>query len=240
MMAVALVALVLAGWGVADASGDTAVDPDASGPGGGTLSVHRSTSIDQIPEGAETAGELGAIRRTSRRLEGASPAAREGLGAGQVAMALGIVLSVILVLRWAVVRVMAGRAGAGAVGAVQVLSRTVVSPRQHLMLVRVGRRLVVVANTGAHMNSICEISDPQEVAELIGRVEEEKGGSLSGTFWTLYSREKQQYDQAASSDEVAATADALDADDGELSETREELSGLMEKVRIVSRQFRRA
>ena len=139
-------------------------------------------------------------------------------------------------------RFMIGGVTTGHSRAVQVISRTIVSPKQQLMLVKVGRRLVLVANTSAGMNAICEIRDEQEVADLLGQVSAEQGDSVSRAFGSLFRREEDKF----SSDEPAGDPDRpvpQQADSPEtaaIGSTRDELSGLMEKVRLVSKQFRRS
>ena len=160
----------------------------------------------------------------------------------RVTLALGAVVSLILVFRWGARRFMIGGVTTGHSRAVQVISRTIVSPKQQLMLVKVGRRLVLVANTAAGMNAICEIRDEQEVADLLGQVSAEQGDSVSRAFGSLFRREEDKF----SSDEPAGESDRPEpqqADSPEsaaIGSTRDELSGLMEKVRLVSKQFRRS
>jgi flagellar biogenesis protein FliO len=162
----------------------------------------------------------------------------------RVIFALGAVVSLIFVFKWGARRYVIGGAAGGHSRAVQVLSRTIVAPRQQLMLVKVGRRLVLVANTGAGMNAITEIRDEQEVAELLGQVTADQGDSVSKAFGSLFRREEEKFSQA--SEDGTDDGSRLRPDDTETPEsaavgaTRDELSGLMEKVRLVSKQFRRS
>jgi flagellar biogenesis protein FliO len=161
----------------------------------------------------------------------------------RVTLALGAVVSLILAFRWGARRFMIGGAATGHSRAVQVISRTIVSPKQQLMLVKVGRRLVLVANTAAGMNAICEIRDEQEVADLLGQVSADQGDSVTRAFGSLFRREE---DKFSSPDDEPATAPgrpdnlAGDPEEAAIGSTRDELSGLMEKVRLVSKQFRRS
>ncbi len=51
----------------------------------------------------------------------------------------------------------------------RLLSRTVLSPKQQVLLLQVGRRVIVVGDGGAAgMRPLCEITDPDEVAALVG------------------------------------------------------------------------
>ena len=84
----------------------------------------------------------------------------------RVTLALGAVVSLVLFFRWGARRFMPGGVTSGHSRAVQVISRTIVSPKQQLMLVKVSRPLVLVANSAAGINAICEIRDVQEVADV--------------------------------------------------------------------------
>ena len=48
-----------------------------------------------------------------------------------------------------------------------VLARATVSPRHQLLLVRVGRRVVLVGQSPASLSTLSEVTDPDEVASLI-------------------------------------------------------------------------
>jgi flagellar protein FliO/FliZ len=48
-----------------------------------------------------------------------------------------------------------------------VLARAAVSPRHQMLLVRVGRRVVLVGQSPASMTALSEVTDPDEVAALI-------------------------------------------------------------------------
>jgi flagellar biogenesis protein FliO len=168
----------------------------------------------------------------------------DAFSATRVVLALGAVVLLILFFKWGARRFMIGGVASGHSRAIQVISRTIVSPKQQLMLVKVGRRLVLVANTGAGMNSICEIRDEQEVAELLGQVSAEQGDSVSKAFGSLFRREEEKFTPPAAEDSdegirpEPTTTESPEA--AEISATRDELSGLMEKVRLVSRQFKRS
>jgi flagellar biogenesis protein FliO len=80
--------------------------------------------------------------------------------------ALGLVVGIILILRYVL-----GRWGkampAGSAGPVEVVSRTPLPPRGQLLLVRLGRRLVLVGAWNGGATALSEVTDPREVAELL-------------------------------------------------------------------------
>lgn len=96
-------------------------------------------------------------------------------------VSLGVVLAAIagvsLLLRRLVpsVRAMNG-------GAIEVLGRNHLAPKQSLTLVRVGRRIVLVGVTPERLSTLCVIDDPQEVAELLGRAAGELASSEASGF----------------------------------------------------------
>ncbi len=186
--------------------------------------------------------------------------------------ALAAVIGLIFLLRWLGKRFFALPTAQRSSGVVQVLSRSVLSPKQQLVLVRVGQRVLVAADNGAQLSPLSEITDPDEVASLMGQLQSEKGNGASGTssraFNSMFGRLKQSYgnggsDAAGRADEAADDEAELaheadepgDSDEPEyavslsgraagtenvVAATRQELNGLMEKVRLVSDQFGRS
>jgi flagellar biogenesis protein FliO len=179
----------------------------------------------------------------------ASPTTTRGY-AQQVIVGLALVLALILAMRWLSQYLLAGSNRQGTSRAVRVLWRSVSGPKQQLMLLQVGRRLLVVANAGGQMNTLCEIGDPEEVAALLGQVQQEKPDSVSRTFATLFGRAERMFhpgrETAAANaiqtraDETTTPADGREEHhvDPAMGVTKQELSGLVEKVRGLSRQFR--
>src|SRR5439155_12272344 len=103
-----------------------------------------------------------------------------GGGTFRVVLSLGAVLGLILLLYWASRRLMPRGAFAmtGSRAAVEVLARTAVSPRNKILLLRVGRRILVVGEGGQQLTTLCEITDPDETATLLGQI---RGGEQSAS-----------------------------------------------------------
>jgi flagellar protein FliO/FliZ len=163
----------------------------------------------------------------------------------RVAMALAIVLGLVFVCRWAA-RWMFPSAGVGRSSQVmKVLSRSVIAPKQQLLLIQVGRRLVLVGDCGQQMNALAEISDPDEVAGLLGQLRAGLPGEIGSEtdnasnkpFGPLLGRAQRQFDDVP----VPAEADPEENDDAVVTagvdETRDQLSGLTDKIRMLSRQL---
>jgi flagellar biogenesis protein FliO len=101
----------------------------------------------------------------------------------QTAAALAIVLAAILALRWALKRFGKG-AAASRVAPMDVLARSTVGPRQQLLLVRLGAKLILVGSSPAGLRSLHVVSEPEEVAMLteaaIGDAAALRGPPLGG------------------------------------------------------------
>ena len=146
-------------------------------------------------------------------------------------LALGIVLAAIFISQKVWKKMGMPGVGGRASGALQVVARLNVSPKQQILLLRIGRRLVVVGNSGTQMNTLCDISDPEEAAILLGQTTTERQGSITSSFNAVLGEEEKHFEEEAHPDSEH---------DPELASTREEINGLMDKVRSMSKQFRRA
>jgi flagellar biogenesis protein FliO len=177
----------------------------------------------------------GATTQASARVTG-SQGSTDVFDTRRLLLALAVVLGAIFVSHQVWKRVgMPGAPGRGS-GALQVVSRLTIAPRQQVLLLRVGRRLVLVANTGTQMNSLCEIGDPEEAALLLGQTAVEREGSVTNSFSAVLGGEEKQFDEQLQPQ--AAAQDQAD-EDSAMATTREEITGLMEKVRGLSKQFGR-
>jgi flagellar protein FliO/FliZ len=154
----------------------------------------------------------------------------------RVVLSLGIVLALIFACRWASRYFFPSTAVGRSSQVIKILSRSVIAPKQQLLLIQVGRRLVVVGDSGQQMNALAEISDPDEVASLLGQLSAPVPESET-SFDPLLGRARRQFDEPS-------VSPAMDSDDDEaelaiagVDETRGELSGLTEKIRTLSRQL---
>jgi flagellar protein FliO/FliZ len=195
-----------------------------------------------------------AVEKVIRRSTDSTPTTRQAAATKgpafdtqRVMLSLVLVIALIFVLRWASQKLFGKQIGGRASRAVQVLSRNPISPKQQLLVVQVGRRLVVVGDSGQQMNTLCEITDPDEMAALIGQLHEEKREATGNPFGAIFGRAGSAFEKSDGV-EPQRSVDVTDEDDGSepvgLSSdeqvTRDELHGLMDKVRGMSRQFRRS
>jgi flagellar biogenesis protein FliO len=169
----------------------------------------------------------------------AASAGSDPLDVKRMAVALAIVLGAMYVTHLVWKRLgMPGSANRNA-GALQVISRLNLSPKQQVVLLRVGRRVVLIGNSGGQMNSLCEIGDAEEVAGLLGQAATERTDSISAeSFNSVLGTEEKRFEDEQNADVPAHGGDAGAEEHQALSNTRDELSDMMDKVRNLSRQFR--
>jgi flagellar biogenesis protein FliO len=142
---------------------------------------------------------------------------------------LGVVIGLILLARFGYAR-LGGKVASASSPVVEVLSRTTVAPRSHVMLLRVGGRVLVVSDSSAGMRTLASVEDAQEVAELLGAVSAAKPNSITRSFGQMFHRADEEYDiQQAQFDQAQKpTHDETNA--------RQSLSGLLSKVRGLGKE----
>lgn len=110
--------------------------------------------------------------------------------------ALAMVIGVILIAAWILRRVAGSRPGlAAAIGAksgspaglLEVLGRYPIGPRQSLLLVKFDRRVLLLSQSGskasgARMDTVCELTEAEDVASVLMKVREHTGKSPAGLF----------------------------------------------------------
>ena len=120
------------------------------------------------------AAESAPTAPTSRPIGGTPIAAPSGSMTGdavRTVVALGAVLALALVLRQVARRFADPLAARRPSGVVQVLSRFPVGKGQSIQLLAVGTRVLCVHQGAGAMSTLCEITDPQEIALLRTRIE---------------------------------------------------------------------
>ncbi|MBX2852209.1 MAG: flagellar biosynthetic protein FliO [Phycisphaeraceae bacterium] len=149
--------------------------------------------------------------------------------------ALGVVLALVFGIRWLLKRGGVVSTAAPQGGVVEVLSRTTVAPRSHVVLMRVGMRILVVSDSTSGMRTLASVHDAEEVAELLGAIESARPTSMGQSFGSVMKKLSGQWsgeDQAAIEpiDSAAVTAgepaSAVDQAEGALSRVRGRLASL--------------
>lgn len=137
---------------------------------------------------------------------------------GALALVIGLIFCAKCILR----RLGAGRSTRGGASIIEVLTRTSVSARHSVILLRVGSRLLLVAAGSDGMNTLTEIDDPEQVSELLGAVERAQASSLTNSFARALRRERVDIGDDADADAAGATAAGGAA---------EQIKGLLSRVR---------
>ena len=248
--------------------------PTANATGSATTRPVAAAPVESDSDLARTPIRRGAAARPATAPAAAAttrPAATTPAGISygfelpRVLMALGLVLGLIFLLRWVMKSFFAGGVAGAAAGsrAMQVLSRSPLSPRQQLLLVRVGRRLIVVGDSAGQMTALSEITDPDEVAALVGQVRDEKLSAASRTFGGLFTRVRKGFNGGSEPEDGVEDGEAItvvgadertgpsfaairderpgdeEDDDASVAGARGEIRDLMDKVRLVTHQFKR-
>lgn len=198
-------------------------DPSNPQPGAGSTEARELGAAPAALSASESRA-LGSRRDDAQ--------AGDGLSGGNWVLntltALGMVLVLVLAMRWLVSRV-GGRPAAAPSLAVEVLSRTAVAPKNHVVLLRVGGRVLVVGDSSQGLRSLTEIDDPEEVASLLQAVEAQREASITHSFNRMLAR----YGAVDASKPLRAEEGG---DDGEfrIDRARASVSGLLGRVRAAA------
>lgn len=157
----------------------------------------------------------------------------------KILLAMILVVGLIFALKWGAGKFVPSVAGK-TTKAISVLSRLPLGPKQQLMLVRVGTRAVLVASSATQMNPLCEITDADELAQLIGQVEAERTPApVLGTFANLFKKNQDDF-EPTQQDAALDRREDVEEDQQEdqlVGAARQELTGLAQRVRLLSRNL---
>lgn len=156
-----------------------------------TLEVSDAALIErggQKPVGRSSIRRDATGQRSSPFELGSSPWYRSGL----------VSICVVLGLVWLIYKVARKWIPGSKVsdsGVLKVVARTTLTPKQHVALVRLGRRFVMVGVSPDRIDQLCVVDEADEVSELIVRTD---GGTAprSSEFDMELSREMSDYDLA--------------------------------------------
>jgi flagellar biogenesis protein FliO len=186
-------------------------------------------------------GKTPAAASSDATATGSQDQTASGLDLPRIGLSLAIVISLIAVLVWIYRRFFGGAVAQRNSGVMSVLTRLTVTPKQHLVLLQVGRRLVVACDNGVQMSPLTEITDPDEVASMIGQLASEKNLSAVkaiGSFGSAFGRARSDFDEPVS--EMSSEPEDVPEEDSQITEARGEITGLMDKIRLLSGQIRRS
>ncbi len=148
-------------------------------------------------------------------------------------VSLAVVLGVVAGVYWLTRKfVPAFRASDSSI--VRVVARSALSPKHNVALLRIGRRFVLVGVSGDRMNTLSEITDAEEVAELVAKVGG-GSGSTAGAFEKMMTREADafdvDFDGGAADEEAGPMVPSRRAGlhGGALSQLKDRLRGLQKE-----------
>lgn|GEM_PF-2622572 len=200
------------------AGGAVAEEPiDRAGPGSLETSSQRfplesdsasaSTTLDASDDVSTALGGKTLIERGGQEPVGGSAIRRDAAGQRSSPFELGsgpwyrsglVSICVVLALVWLIYKAARRWIPGSKVpdsGLLNVVARTTLTPKQHVALVRLGRRFVMVGVSPDRIDQLCVVDDAEEVSELIIRTD---GGTVprSSEFDLELSREMSDYDLA--------------------------------------------
>jgi len=159
-----------------------------------------------------------------------APAAGNSSSGGwalQTIAALGLVIALALALRWAWVKLTGHVPARASSPVLEVLSRTTIAPRNQVVLLRLGGRILVVGDSPAGLRTLANVDDPEEVASLLTAITAAQPTSMSQGFSQLMHRFNNEYERPEEE------LDGRDAEGPRLDRARYSVSGLLSRLRHV-------
>lgn len=148
-------------------------------------------------------------------------AAARGLWRVSDFMPLFIVLALVGAAAWVVKRYLPARRLVTGSGVMEVVARLPLSPKQSLVLVKMGQRMVLVGLSPERVNTVCLLDDPEQVAELAGRIASHSRDSAAREFRHSLDQQADRFDGGEDEDLPLQAAGGV--------------RGLLEKVRRLSK-----
>jgi flagellar biogenesis protein FliO len=203
------------------------------------LSIHVSFVQAVTEERAGKPIQFNAIAPPATQQAAAPNASRSSfdVDAVRVIMALAGVLGLIFMLRWGGKKVLPATMGGARTGAVKVLARCPLAHRQQVVLLQIGKRIIVAADCASQLSSLCQITDADEVAAILGSLQAEKTSPASA-FSSWFSQARHAFGMDEVEKEVAHPAeDNADMEPPAAERETERIADLTERVRELARKF---
>lgn len=146
----------------------------------------------------------------------------------QTIVVLAVVLGAMwLVLKWLRKRGIGASFG-GSGSAVQVLNRGYLGGRHQMVLVRFGRRVLLLGVTPQSVNVLSEISNAEEASHVLAQLESAKVGSSSRDFQQAIAEATDEYTEPVPAGAPEPVVHASSQE--QISQIRGEVRGLLEKM----------
>lgn len=140
--------------------------------------------------------------------------------------ALGVVLAAILLTRMILNRVLGRTAVSGPSPLLEVLARVSVARGQNILLIRTGRRVLLVGDGSSGLRTLADIQEPEEVAGLLSAAAADRPHSVSSSFSQLLSRFNGDY-----RDSQRRVEEGSDVAEYQVDRARDQVSSLASKIR---------
>lgn len=101
---------------------------------------------------------------------------------------LAVVLGAFFVLAWFIRRTRPKGLGALPLEAVELLGRSPLDGKQHLQVVRFGNKLLLVAVSAGSAQTLCELSDADEINHVMQLCQKSQPGSVSESFRQIFNQ----------------------------------------------------
>lgn len=189
---------------IANPAAGTVIEvPPVDQPGVAPFAGPSSPLVVAAPKPAQPAARPSSEGRPLKRP--ASPQVRPGVSAAdskeqdsgffshwflRAAVVVGALIASLLGVRWVMRHAAAGgtlaaQLGAGGrspQGVIEVLGRYPVSRGHSLVLLKLDRRVLLLGQSNSGFTTLCELDDPQDVASVLTRVEDDAGRALNRRF----------------------------------------------------------
>ena len=203
--------------------------PSGNGPG----SEGSGGRSDSLPPQVETSSEdnrrMPPPAGTFPGVSGSRAGSSTFQWVAKTVAALGAVIGLILLLR-AVLARMSGRANSTRRGGVvEVLGRFSIAPRSHVLVLRLGRRILAVGETPGGLNTLADINDGEEVADLLRSITQTGSDSSTHRFSKLMGRFNTEY-----GDEQRIEEEGNDHSEFHIDRARDGVLKLLSRIRTTA------
>ena len=150
----------------------------------------------------------------------------------QTTVALGAVIGLILLVR-AVMSRISGSMGVGfgrnRSPVIEVMSRVGIGPRSRILLLRLGGRILVVGESAGGLQTLANIHEGDEVAEVLQCIAASNRAGIGSSFKQSMRRFNREY-----SPEQVLVEEGADEGEFVIDRARDQLSGLLGRIRSVA------
>jgi len=199
-----------------------------------TVGQHDSDQTQSEASGSALLPDAGSERLIRPRrlgkagIEAAAPPGAAGWWLN-TAWALALVVVIIVALRFVLQRLGHGSATRQNAAVMEIVGRVSTGPRSAVLALRVGHRIVIVGQTANGLSPLADVSDPNEVAEVLAAAATHRSGSVSRGFATIFNHANRSYDEAIHNPNEAGDLAEFDID-----RARDEVGGLLSRVRSMA------